>query len=135
MLTSAKLRGSWHSKVYFLKLLMCLYLRAKFEVSSIILTSFRQGVILLPPPLPHPPPKNETIKSPPRLGLISPVHVKVKKYMYKKKINSGYYKNSVSSKRSEVFKNLIVDFKVDRFVLTLKYCNPHKRMFKSFSSG
>ena len=30
---------------------MCVYLRAKFEGSSIILTSFRQGVIL-PPPLP-----------------------------------------------------------------------------------
>ena len=35
---------------------MCVYLRAKFEVSSIILTSFRQrggrggGAILLPPP-------------------------------------------------------------------------------------
>ena len=28
---------------------MGVYLRAKFEVSSIILTSFRQGVILLPP--------------------------------------------------------------------------------------
>ena len=33
---------------------MCVYLRVKFVVSSIILTSFRQGVILhlLPPPLP-----------------------------------------------------------------------------------
>ena len=45
---------------------MGVYLRAKFEVSSIILTSFRlgRGVIL-----PHPPPQNETLKSPPRLGL------------------------------------------------------------------
>ena len=43
---------------------MGVYLRAKFEVSSIILTSFRQGVILPPPPIPQ----NEPLKSPPRLG-------------------------------------------------------------------
>ena len=42
---------------------MGVYLRAKFEVSSIILTGFRQGVILPPPP------QNESLKSPPRLGL------------------------------------------------------------------
>ena len=35
---------------------MGVYLRAKFEVSSIILTSFRQGVIL--------PPKKQTPKMP-----------------------------------------------------------------------
>ena len=35
---------------------MCVYLRAKFEVSSTIITSFRQGV-----------PQNEPPKSPPRL--------------------------------------------------------------------
>ena len=46
---------------------MRVYLRAKFEVSSIILTSFRQGVILPPPP--PTPPQNEPLKSPPRLGL------------------------------------------------------------------
>ena len=55
---------------------MCVYLRVKFVVSSIILTSFRQGVILhlLPPP---PPPRphyalsqGEPLKSPPRLGII-----------------------------------------------------------------
>ena len=51
---------------------MGVYLRAKFEVSSIILTSFRQGwgwggggVIL---PLSQPP-QNEPQKNPPRLGL------------------------------------------------------------------
>ena len=49
MLTSAKLRGPRYYKVYFLKLNMGVYLRVKFEVSSIILTGFRQGVILLPP--------------------------------------------------------------------------------------
>ena len=64
MLTSAKLRGPWYHKVYFLKLHMCVYLRTKFQVSSIILRSFRQGVIL--PPLPA---QYELLKSPPRLGL------------------------------------------------------------------
>ena len=49
---------------YFLKLLMCVYLRTKFQASNIILTSFRQGTIL-----PLPLPQNETLKSPPRLGL------------------------------------------------------------------
>ena len=39
------------------------YLRAKFEVSSIILTSFRQGGTLPPPP------QNKLLKSPRRLGL------------------------------------------------------------------
>ena len=43
---------------------MGLYLRAKFHVSSIILTKFRQGVILPPPP-----PQNEPLKNPPKLGL------------------------------------------------------------------
>ena len=40
---------------------MDVYLRAKFQVSSIILTSFRRGVIL---PLPPPPSQNEPLKSP-----------------------------------------------------------------------
>ena len=49
---------------------MCVYLCAKFEVSSIILTSFKQGegegegVILLPPHL-----KSEPLKNPARLEL------------------------------------------------------------------
>ena len=44
---------------------MGVYLRAKFEVSSIILTSFRQGEVLPPSQ-----PQNKPPKSPPRLGLI-----------------------------------------------------------------
>ena len=52
ILTSAKLRGSWYQKVYFLKLHMDLYLR--FQVSSIIVTTFSRagggGVILRPLP-------------------------------------------------------------------------------------
>ena len=44
---------------------MGVYLRAKFEVSSIVLIGFRQGVIL-PPPLP---PQNEPLTSPTRFGL------------------------------------------------------------------
>ena len=52
---------------------MCVYLCAKFEVSSIILTSFKQGegegegVILLAPPPPHL--KSEPLKNPARLEL------------------------------------------------------------------
>ena len=46
-----------------------------------------------------------------------------------------FYENSGSSKHSELSKNLIVDFKIDWFVLTLKYSDPYKGMFKSFSSG
>ena len=43
---------------------MGVQLPAKSEVSSIILTGFRQGVVL--PPCP---PQNEPLKGPPRLGL------------------------------------------------------------------
>ena len=43
---------------------MSVYLPAKFEVCSMIRTSFRQGVTLPPTP-----PQNEPLKSPPRLGL------------------------------------------------------------------
>ena len=50
---------------------MSVYLCVKFEVSSIILTGFRQGVILPPPP---PLPQNEPLKSPPRLGLTQQIH-------------------------------------------------------------
>ena len=56
MLTSAKLRRLWHQKVYFLKLQMGVYLHATYHVSSIILTSFRLGVIL-PPATSKPTPK------------------------------------------------------------------------------
>ena len=46
-----------------MKLHMDLYIRDKLAASSIILTSFRQGVILSTPP------QNEPLKRPPRLGL------------------------------------------------------------------
>ena len=49
---------------------MCEYLRTKFQVSSIILASFRQGRgggrVILPPHARQ----NGPLKSPPRLGLI-----------------------------------------------------------------
>ena len=45
-------------------------LRTKFEFSSIILTGFRQGVILTPPSPPPPPHQNKPPKSLTRLGLI-----------------------------------------------------------------
>ena len=46
---------------------MCVYLRGKFEVPRIILTSFRQVGGNFAPPKPH----NETQKSTPRLALNS----------------------------------------------------------------
>ena len=46
---------------------MCAYLRTIFQVSSIIVTRFRQGEKGFYPLLP--PPQNEPLKSPPRLGL------------------------------------------------------------------
>ena len=51
---------------------MCVYLRAKFEVSRVIIINFRQGVILpilSSPPPPPPPPQSKPRKTPPRLGL------------------------------------------------------------------
>ena len=47
---------------------MCVYLRIKCQVSSIILTSFRQGKV---GNFTHPPPPTakETPKNPPQLGL------------------------------------------------------------------
>ena len=58
---------------------MGVYLHAKFEVSSIILTSFRLGggVIL---PLPSPPQK-ELLKSPPRLNGLSGKAILELKYL------------------------------------------------------
>ena len=53
------LKGMFSETIY-----VCVYLCAKFEVSSIILTSFRQGGNFTPLP-----PQNEPLKSPPRLGL------------------------------------------------------------------
>ena len=48
---------------------MSVYLSDKFEVSSVILTRFRQGgVVVEAVILPLPPPQNELLKSPPRLG-------------------------------------------------------------------
>ena len=40
---NAVIREPRYLKVYFLKLHMGVYLRAKFKISSIILTSFRRG--------------------------------------------------------------------------------------------
>ena len=47
MLISTKSRGPQSLTVWFLKLNMCVYLPPKFQVSSIILTSFIQGVVLI----------------------------------------------------------------------------------------
>ena len=46
---------------------MCVYLRTKFQVSSIILKSSRQEEVILPPP--PPPSINKPLKNSRRLGL------------------------------------------------------------------
>ena len=51
-------------KGIFLKLHMCVYLRTKFQVSSIILTRFSQGVILSPT-------AKETLKKPTQIRVKS----------------------------------------------------------------
>ena len=59
----SKIKKAWYSKVHFLKLHMCVYLHAKFQFSSIIVTGFRQvegGVILTPPPTSKWTPKKPT---------------------------------------------------------------------------
>ena len=71
-----KIKTALVQKVYFLKLLVGVYLRAKFQVSCIILTSFRHGegwrvgvggrglgVILLPLPQAHTHLKTNTYKT------------------------------------------------------------------------
>ena len=60
MLTWAKLRKPWYQKVYFLKLYVSVYLSTKFQVSSIILTSFRQGRVNFTPPSSKRTPKTPT---------------------------------------------------------------------------
>ena len=71
---------------------MCVYLRAKFKVSSIILTSFRQGVVLLPPPTLQ----NEPLKSQPKLGL--------------NKLTSKYGKECPNFSRVVIFPFILINF-------------------------
>ena len=67
MLTSAKIKRALVLKVTCSETkYVCVYLGAKFQDPSIILTSFRQAVILHPPPSHL---KTDLLKSPPRLGL------------------------------------------------------------------
>ena len=60
---------------------MRLYLRTKFQVSSLILTSFRQRVILPPPP--------------PPLYLKSPVRLLRLQWLPKELIQKFHFKNAV----------------------------------------
>ena len=88
---------SWTKSANFLqknalKLHIDVYLRAKFEVSSIILTSFRQGGNFTPPP-----PQNESLKSPPRLGLNSSKHLNwISLMSYKKHLDDSFYRNELT---------------------------------------
>ena len=61
---------------------MCVYLHTKFQVSSKILTSFRQGVILPPP----------TLKRTPK----EPTQIRVKNL----KESNKKYKNIVTNKKT-----------------------------------
>ena len=65
MLIFGKIEKASVLKGIFSETTICVYLRTKFEVSNIILTSFRQGEGGSPPP----PPESESLKSPPRLEL------------------------------------------------------------------
>ena len=66
---------------------MGVHLRSKLEVSSIILTGFRQGVFLRPPS-----PQSVPLKGPPRLGLkYSPKILRMKN----NGINEGSYQNVI----------------------------------------
>ena len=65
----SKLKRALYWKVCFRKLHMCVYVRTKFQVSSIILTSFREGEFYHPPPPHPPPPQNGPLRSPSGLGL------------------------------------------------------------------
>ena len=71
LLTKTKLKRSRYERVYFLKMHICVYIRTKLQVSSIILQSFRQreGVILSTPPPHSLPRKNKPLENPPRLWL------------------------------------------------------------------
>ena len=60
---------------------MCVYVRTKFQVSSIILTSFKQVVIF-------PLPQNKPLKSSPRLGL-KRLFKKIKSMEVTESIKSG----------------------------------------------
>ena len=76
--------------MYFLNLHMGVYVRIKSQVSSTILTSFRQGGWYFTPPPPHThththAPQNELLKSPPKLGLNDLFSVLKGKNLEKKK--------------------------------------------------
>ena len=80
---------------------MVVYLRAKFEVSSIILTGFRRGRGSFTPP-PPPPRQNEPIKSPPRLGLKAPLRIKI--YRNYKTFDEYRFNEDVKSKLDSIEK-------------------------------
>ena len=69
---------------------MGVYLRAKFEVSSMVLTSSRQGEgVILPH---HPtPPQNEPLKSPLRLGLLGIIQTVIKEML---QVTFFFFQNS-----------------------------------------
>ena len=67
---------------------MDVYLRAKFEVSNIILTSFRQEVILPPPP-PPPPTSKRTCKKPTQI-MVNILNGKQRKSLHQVGVGVGW---------------------------------------------
>ena len=61
----SKIERSLYSKLYFLKLFMYVHLQTKFQVYSLIVTSFRQGGSFTPSATPH----HAPLKRPARLEL------------------------------------------------------------------
>ena len=97
--------------VYFLKLHMCVYLRTKFQVSSVILTSLRQGVIL---------PPSHTAKRTPKKSTFIRVKRNYKVLMSKSPCfllneNTNFNKNMTESK----MENPTHSFRDKNFVLQL----------------
>ena len=78
---------------------MGVYLRSKFEVSRIILTSLRQGEVIVPPAKPQ----NEPLKSTPRLELSS-LKSKVDKLDIDKLVPASIDLNTLN----DVVKNYVV---------------------------
>ena len=91
MLTLAELRRFWYSKVHFLKLNIFVSLTTRFQVYSIILTSFRQGGVILPP-------TNTSTQTPKKPTQITPM----KTPMTQKKYSTRQCNISTSLKSKDV---------------------------------
>ena len=97
---------------------MCVYLCTKFEASSIILMSFRQGRGVYPPP-PGPTSK-QPLKNPSRLGLRSDIY-----FIYS--VSAGDIVMEVVSWNSHLFSNKQVETRNQK----MSFSNHTKQKVKS----